>query len=89
MGTLQSMDTLQNPEKTTPFIYTDAVGDEILTESLEGLPEADPNDVTAILKRADSLTEHMLIEAYQRLERLFVGRTVRYIGVFHDLEAAA
>ena len=83
------MDTLRNHEKTTPFIYTDAVGDEILTESLEGLPEADPNDVTAVLKQADSLTEQMVIEAYQRLERLFVDRSVWSIGVFHDLEAAA
>lgn len=83
------MDTLRNHEKTTPFIYADAAGDEILAESLERLPEADPNDVTAVLKRADSLTEQMFIEAYQRLERLFVVRTVRYIGVFHDLEAAA
>ena len=48
MGTLQSMDTLQNPEKTNPFIYADSAGDEILTESLEGLPEADPDDLTAV-----------------------------------------
>ena len=48
MGTLQSMDTLRNHEKTTPFIYADSAGDEILTESLEGLPEADTNDVTAV-----------------------------------------
>lgn len=89
MRTVESIDTLQIPEMKNPFIYAYSAGEDILPEGLEGMSGEDPDALTAILERADSLAEQMVIEDYQRLERVFGNRPVRSIGVFQDLEAAA
>lgn len=87
MRAMQSIDTLQIPEMKNPFIYVYFAGEDILPEALEGLSGEDPDALTAVLGRADSLAEQVVIEDYQRLESVFGDRPVRSIGVFHDLEA--